>query len=134
MNRNVWLLVAASPIMLVAACAAEMEEPFSPADVQPVGDMEEGAGLLADAACEHAQKCHNIGEGAQYATREQCVEVLRPQVLAELQTDARCAGIGLDDTKECAQDFQAQACLDTSMSYAELRRPMSCELRNVCVQ
>ena len=90
--------------------------------------------LLADAACEHALKCHNVGEGAQYATREQCVEVLRPQVLAELQTNARCASVGLDDTKECAQDFKAAECLDTSMSYAEMKRPMSCELRNVCVQ
>ncbi len=137
-------LVSVSLGLLLACSSAPQQTAASPQSVvpetqtPPVGVTSEQA--LADedvvsqisvARCDRSQSCNNIGRGAEYRDRDDCMAHMRVLVSKQLNTSRCPGGIGATGVSRCVKSLVIGECDMPGQEYATADH---CKVNDMCLK
>lgn len=86
---------------------------------------------LADARCDHEQKCNNIGQGQKYASRDVCKQQLVSSTSTDLNAQSCPRGLDQDALNRCMNAISNEQC---SVSIDTLSRMADCRTDALCMK
>ena len=116
----------------VAACGGDDRPPMTPASqvampVAPAQAVDE----VANARCEHEQRCNNIGNTREFQSRDHCMQSMRSDASEEY---AECSqGIAQSDLQECLSEIANEDCGGVSSVFDNIGTFMNCRSGSMCL-
>lgn len=105
----------------------ERQAPLTPAS-RVVPSVNDAASALATERCDREVRCNQVGANARYATREDCMDVMRQDSEEEL---ADChAGIDESDLGQCLTEIRTQDC---NGPLDQLEQFVACRSDDLCL-
>jgi Family of unknown function (DUF6184) len=86
---------------------------------------------IADARCDHEQKCNGIGQGQTYASREDCKQKLVSDTSNDLNATSCPHGLDQDALNRCVNAISNEQC---SVSLDTLSRMADCRSGVICMK
>ncbi len=86
---------------------------------------------IADARCDHEQKCNNVGKGQTYASREECKQKLVSDTSNDLNATSCPKGLDQDALNRCVNAINNEGC---SVSLDTLSRMADCRSGAICMK
>jgi len=86
---------------------------------------------IADARCDHEQKCNNIGPKQTYASREDCKQKLLSDTSSDLNAKSCPRGLDQDALNRCVNAINNEQC---SVSLDTLSRMADCRSGAICMK
>jgi hypothetical protein len=128
------LLVAVS-----GGCDDERPAPQTPApltDPQPQPNAQAAADgrvveRISAATCDREASCGTIGPGADFKSREECMDVMREKTTRELNAVACPRGIDQKALDDCLASLVANQCAQPS---DQINRSARCPARSLCLR
>ena len=117
---------------MVASCGGDDRPPMTPAaqvahPVAPAQAVDE----VANARCNHEQKCSNIGQSREFQSREHCMQSMRADASEAL---AECnQGIASHDLQQCLSEISNEDCGGVASVLDNLDTYMSCRSGALCL-
>jgi hypothetical protein len=85
---------------------------------------------IADARCDHEQRCNNIGQGQKYASRDECKHKLSSDTSNDLNAANCPKGLDQDALNRCVNAINNETC---SVSIDTLSRMADCRTGAICM-
>ena len=86
---------------------------------------------IAEARCDHEQKCNNIGQGQKYGSREDCKQKLATDTSSDLNATNCPRGLDQDALNRCVNAINNEQC---SVSLDTLSRMADCRSGAICMK
>ena len=86
---------------------------------------------IAEARCDHEQKCNNIGQGQKFASREDCKQKLMTDASGDLNATNCPRGLDQDALNRCVNAINNEQC---SVSIDTLSRMADCRTGAICMK
>lgn len=145
MNTTSTVSVALFGAVLLLACGGENKQsnPSTaqnpvPGSAPPMGVTAAQNGVdqktvdkIADARCDHEQKCNNIGQGQKYASRDVCKQQLSSSTSSDLNATSCPRGLDQDAVNRCMNAISNEQC---SVSLDTLSRMADCRTDALCMK
>jgi hypothetical protein len=143
MKTTSTVLGAALTVALVVACGSQNAESYPNATGNSALGSEPGLGvtsaqkgfdpktidLIADARCDRAEECSEIGAGRKYATRAVCDQLILPRTSSELSSTSCAHGVDHDAVSRCVTAINRERCathLETVSRIVDCRADRLC--------
>ena len=132
--RSVTVLLSsfamASTVLSIALAGcnkkSETAPPMTPASA-PDPSARRAGEAIAEARCDHEQRCNDIGPNKKYGSREHCMTVMRDDAAKSVNHCKR--GIDQEDLRECLTDIMGQNCGNPFESFASSK---NCDMDDLC--
>ena len=85
---------------------------------------------VATARCDREAACGNIGTGRPFGDRDECVNQIGHDVVADLSSEECPSGVATDSLEACISDVQSAPCGEET----EGAGPSSCARERVCLR
>jgi len=132
------LFVASFAFGLVVACGGSQNQTAVPGTEVPPGVTEKqntvdqkSVERIADARCDHEQKCNNIGKGQKYESRDDCKHKLASDTSKDLNATSCPKGLDQDALNRCVNAINDEQC---SVSLDTLSRMADCRTGAICMK
>jgi hypothetical protein len=86
---------------------------------------------IADARCDHEQKCNNVGKGQKYGSRDDCKHKLESDTSKDLNATSCPKGLDQDALNRCVNAINNEEC---SVSLDTLSRMADCRTGAICMK
>ncbi|MDI1445170.1 DUF6184 family natural product biosynthesis lipoprotein [Polyangium sp. 6x1] len=95
----------------------------------PRSDVNRALQSLADARCDRAMRCNQIGQGERFANRDACLQSVRKNERQDLNLYGCTEGIDQEELSECLSEINTSGCdatFDTLSAMADCRPSDMC--------
>ncbi len=113
-------------IGLFSACSKEKPPPMTPA-AGTTQAIDQAITDMANARCDHEQRCNQIGANAKYSDRNHCIQVMGGKAREDLQGCVR--GVDQEDMRQCMTEISNQSCDGMFSGIAESK---ACGMDDLC--
>jgi len=86
---------------------------------------------IADARCDHEQKCNSVGQGQKYASLDDCKQKLASDTSKDLNAMSCPRGLDQDALNRCVNAIHNEQC---SVSLDTLSRMADCRTGAICMK
>jgi hypothetical protein len=138
------VLAASLVAGLVVACGAEQKGAGTAQNPVPGSEPPQGVTSaqnavdqktverIADARCDHEQKCNNIGQGQKYGSRDDCKKDMTSSTSGELNATSCPKGLDQDALNRCLGAINNETC--SAVSLDMLARIADCRTGSICMK
>lgn len=96
----------------------------------PRSDVARALQSLADARCDRAMRCNQIGGGQRYASRDACIQSVRQSERQDSNLYACSRGIDQEELSECLHEINTANC---DAAFDTLSQMADCRTSDMCV-
>ncbi|MDI1478202.1 DUF6184 family natural product biosynthesis lipoprotein [Polyangium sp. y55x31] len=96
----------------------------------PRRDVVRALQSLADARCDRAMRCNQIGGGQRYASRDACIQSVRQSERQEMNLYGCSKGIDQEELSECLNEINTANC---DAAFDALSQMADCRPSDMCV-
>jgi uncharacterized protein DUF6184 len=126
------LTAIAATVAAIQGCS-QQKAPVTPETTAERRDVdqrkEQAVDSLADAQCNRAERCKEIGPKKDYGSRDQCLTQMRHEAQKSI---GKCnKGIDRDDLAQCVGQIQSEGC--GSVSFEGLTTWIACDTDDLCL-
>lgn len=125
-------LVSVAAVALATGCIIHTNEPASNGTRTTSAEYRgvHAVRRIAEARCDRAQACNDVGSGHKYADRDACVRDMSRDARKTLDDEA-CEKKGIDERRlnECIKDIRNEAC---DNPFDSIERAAACRRGELC--
>ncbi|MDI3283749.1 DUF6184 family natural product biosynthesis lipoprotein [Polyangium sp. 15x6] len=96
----------------------------------PRSDVNRALQSLADARCDRAMRCNQIGGGQRYASRDACVQSVRQSEREDINLYECAGGIDQKELSECLNEINTADC---DSAFDALSQMAACRSSDMCL-